>query len=174
LNYGGIGYIIGHELTHALDDQGRKYDENGNVKSWWTNDDIERFHARTERLDLQYNKCQVLNAFVNGRLTLGENIADLGGLEIAYQAFLRTKQANDEKLIDGFTSKQRFFLAAARVWRMKVTDEKILADLKQEPHAPAKYRVNAPLSNMFGFYETFNVKKGDGMYRDERDRVRIW
>ncbi|CAF1167619.1 unnamed protein product [Adineta steineri] len=174
LNYGAIGYVIGHELMHCLDDQGRKYDENGNLHSWWTANDIHEFKSRTKILVEQYNNYEILNTTVNGELTLGENIADLSGLEIAYHAFLRTNQAKENILIDGFTPKERFFLAFARTWRVKLTNEKILLYTKIDPHAPVNYRINGPLSNMMGFYETFNVTRNDAMFREINDRVLIW
>ncbi|UJR10516.1 hypothetical protein I4U23_014719 [Adineta vaga] len=174
LNYGAIGYIIGHELTHSLDDQGRKYDENGNLHSWWTRNDTDEFNLRTDKLIRQYDEYRMLNTSINGQLTLGENIADLGGLEIAYQAFLQTDQAKNDVLIDGLTPKERFFLAFARTWRVKVTNEKALFGIRQDPHAPVDLRINGPLSNMMGFYEIFNVTKGDSMFKDVIDRVIIW
>lgn len=174
LNYGAIGFVVGHELTHAFDDQGRQYDENGNLYSWWTPEDVDAFNSRTKVLVKQFENYRILNTNVNGRLTLGENIADLCGLEVAFQAFLRTKQAKEEVRIDGLTPQQRFFIAVARAWRVKVTDEKLLAQLKSDPHAPAMLRVNGPLSNMIGFYQTFNVTPGDAMYREAKDRVVIW
>lgn len=174
LNYGAIGFVVGHELTHAFDDQGRKYDENGNLHSWWTSDDIDAFNSRTKILVKQFENYRILNTNVNGRLTLGENIADLCGLEVAFQAFLRTKQAKEGVRIDGLTPQERFFIAIARAWRVKVTDEKLLAQLKNDPHAPPILRVNGPLSNMIGFYQTFNVTRDDAMYREAKDRVMIW
>lgn len=174
LNYGAIGYVIGHELTHCFDDQGRKYDENGNLHLWWTSDDINAFNNRTENLIKQYENYEILNHKINGKLTLGENIADLTGLEIAYQAFLRTKQAKDGILINDLTPEQRFFFAFARTWRVKVTNEKFLSDLKQDSHAPAIIRINGPLSNIIGFYDTFNLTKDDAMFREPENRIVIW
>ena len=174
LNYGSIGYAIGHELTHAFDDQGREYDENGNLNSWWLPKDVKAFHSRADMLVKQFENYRLLNTSVNGQLTLGENIADLCGIEVAYQGFSRTKQAKEGSLIDGLTPQQRFFLAAARSWRVKVTDEKLLATLKDDPHSPPIFRINGPLSNMIGFYQTFNVTAGDAMYREAKDRVVIW
>jgi putative endopeptidase len=115
-----------------------------------------------------------LNTHINGRLTLGENIADLCGFQVAYQAFLRTKQAKEGILIDGLTPEQRFFLATARAWRVKMTNEKLLWAIKQDPHAPPLLRINGPLSNLIGFYQTFNVTEGDAMFRKSEDRVLIW
>ena len=174
LNYGGIGYVIGHELTHGFDDQGRKYDENGNLHLWWSPDEIQAFNARTNILTQQFDNYKVLDTNINGKLTLGENIADLGGLEITYQAFLRTRQAKENIPIDGFTPKQRFFLAFGRTWRVKLTKEKLLSNIKEDPHAPAVARINGPLSNMIGFYKLYNVTKDDALFRESKDRVRIW
>jgi putative endopeptidase len=174
LNYGGIGSAIGHELTHGFDDQGRKYDEFGNLRLWWTPEDIHNFYLRTVKLVDQYSAYQILNEHVNGNLTLGENLADLGGLEIAYQAFLQTKQATEGVKIDGLTPNQRFFLAFARAWRVKMTDERRLVHIKEDPHPPEITRINVPLSNMMGFYRTFNVTARDAMFRRAEDRLVIW
>ena len=174
LNYGGIGYAIGHELTHAFDDHGRKYDERGNLCHWWTDEEIETFDARTRILVEQYDAYRFLNVSVNGKLTLGENIADLSGLEVAFEAFSNTEQAKQGVTIDGMTPQQRFFLAVGRAWRAKMTDEKVLFDLKQDPHAPFAARINGPFSNMLSFYRAFNVSQGDGMYREPKDRAVIW
>ena len=174
LNYGGIGSAIGHELTHGFDDQGRKYDEYGNLRLWWTPEDIQNFHLRAVKLVEQYSAHQILNERINGNLTLGENLADLGGLEIAYQAFLQTKQAKEGVMIDGLTPNQRFFLAFARAWRVKMTDARMLVQIKQDPHSPEIVRINVPLSNMMGFYRAFNVTEGDAMFREAGDRLLIW
>jgi putative endopeptidase len=174
INYGAVGYIISHELTHGFDDQGRKYDENGNLHLWWTPQDINEFNARAKLLAQQFDNYQLLNTNVNGLLTLGENIADLGGIEIAYEAFLQTKQAKDGILIDNFTPNQRFFLSFARASRIKMTDAKFFLAVKIDPHAPPIFRVNGPLSNMFEFYQTYNVTQGDKLFRKPSDRVFIW
>ena len=174
LNYGGIGSAIGHELTHGFDDQGRKYDEHGNLRPWWTPKDMENFHLRTEKLVEQFSAHQLLNERINGKLTLGENLADLGGLEIAYQAFLQTKQAKEGVKIDGLTPNQRFFLAYAQAWRVKMTDARTVLQIKQDPHTPELVRINTPLSNMLGFYQAFNVTEGDAMFRKAEDRLLIW
>jgi putative endopeptidase len=174
INYGAVGFIIAHELTHGFDDQGRKYDANGNLRLWWTPKDINEFDSRAKIMVEQYNNYQLLNTNVNGLLTLGENIADLGGLEIAYEAFSQTQQAKNGILIDDLTPKQRFFLGFARASRIKMTDAKLLFMIKIDPHAPAIFRVNGVLSNMMGFYYTFNVTKNDKMFRDNSERVFIW
>lgn len=174
INYGAIGSIIAHELTHGFDDQGRKYDENGNLRSWWTSEDVNQFNFRTKIIIEQFNNYELLSINVNGLLTLGENIADLGGLEIAYEAFLQTEQASMGILIDGFTPQERFFLAFARALRTKLTDAKLRFLIKIDPHAPSIFRVNGPLSNMIGFYQTFNVTENDRMFRERSKRVLIW
>ena len=178
VNYGGIGAAIGHEMTHGFDDQGRKYDKYGNLKDWWTKDDEERFNKRAEVLEKQYDEyVAVDDVHINGKLTLGENIADLGGLSIAYDAFLKTLENNKDsanKKIDGFTPKQRFFLAWAQVWRRNLQKETLLMKIKTDVHSPAKFRTIGPLTNLPIFYEAFDVKPGDTMYRPEKDRVKIW
>ncbi len=175
INYGAIGAVIGHEMTHGFDDQGRQYDQNGNLKDWWTKVDAEKFKAKTQAIVNQYNQYAVLdNLKVNGNLTLGENIADIGGLAIAYQAFKMTEQGKRNEKVDGLTADQRFFLSFAQVWRIKLRDEAIRMRINTDPHSPAMYRVNGPLSNTDAFYIAFNIKPGDKMYRPENERVRIW
>ncbi|CAF0769303.1 unnamed protein product [Adineta steineri] len=174
INYGAMGAVVGHELTHSFDDKGRKYDENGNLFSWWTPEDINEFNSRTKSIVDQYSSFNVSGTSVNGLLSLGENIADLGGLEVAYEAFLQTDQAKAGVLIDGLTPNQRFFLSYARLSRIKRTEASTFTLLKTDEHPPAILRVNAPLSNMKGFYETFNVTKTDEMYREPSKRVLIW
>ncbi len=175
INYGAIGAAIGHEMTHGFDDQGRQYDKDGNLRDWWTPADAEKFKARVQVVIDQYNKFPVLNDLhVNGSLTQGENIADIGGLAIAYQAFKNTPQGKSNVKIDGLTPDQRFFLSFAQVWRMKNRDERARMLINIDPHSPGMYRVNGVLSNMPAFYKAFNIKPGDKMYRDEKDRVKIW
>ncbi|UJR35374.1 hypothetical protein I4U23_028131 [Adineta vaga] len=174
INYGSIGSFIGHEMTHGFDDQGRKYDENGVLNPWWTSEDLNQFSSRTTILVKQFNDYKLFDINVDGLLTLGENLADLGGIEIAYEAFLQTKQAKEGKLIDGLTPNQRFFLSYAKTLRMKMTDERLLALLIVDPHSPAIYRVNGPLSNIMGFYQTFNVTENDKMFRELSIRVNVW
>lgn len=174
INYGAVGCYLAHELTHGFDDQGRQYDSNGHLDRWWTLEDWNAFNARSQVLVEQFSEYRVYGFNLNGFLTLGENIADLGGLEIAYEAFLQTEQAENGELIDGLTPKQRFFFSFARVSRMMMTRGRALAMLKADTHAPPMYRVNGPLSNMFGFYETFNVTEGDRMFREPVKRVAIW
>jgi putative endopeptidase len=174
LNYGSIGYVIAHELTHALDDQGRKYDKQGNVRQWWTSADIDAFNRRAGKLVEQFNNYSIVDMHVNGNLTLGENIADLAGIQIAYQAFQRTQQYNNGVNIDGYTPQQRFFLAYARTWRVKTTDEYLRLQIEHDPHAPSIARVNGPLSNMLPFYRAFHVNEHNHMYRSIEQRVNIW
>ncbi|MDA9554792.1 M13 family metallopeptidase [Pelobium sp.] len=175
INYGAIGAVIGHEMTHGFDDQGRQYDKDGNLKDWWTKEDADKFKTKADVVVNQYNNFSLLdNQHVNGALTLGENLADIGGLAIAYQAFKLTEQGKGETKIDGFTPDQRFFLAFAQVWRIKNRDETLRLRLKTDPHSPEEFRVNGPLSNMPEFYKAFNVKEGSKMYRKPIDRVKVW
>jgi putative endopeptidase len=175
INYGAIGMVIGHEMTHGFDDQGSQYDAEGNMKNWWNNQDGEKFRSKTGGVVSQYSAFTVLdNQHLNGELTLGENLADIGGLAIAYDAFKLTKQGKDTARIDGFTPDQRFFLGFAQVWRLKNTDEILRTRITTDPHSPEMYRVNGPLSNFDPFYAAFNVKEGDKMYIKPEQRSRIW
>jgi len=175
INYGAIGVVIGHEMTHGFDDQGRQYDKDGNLKDWWTKEDADKFKARVKVLIDQYSSFTVLdNLHINGELTQGENLADVGGCMIAYQAFKNTPESKSDTKIDGFTPDQRFFLSLSRVWQMKARDEAIRMSLSSNPHSPAKWRVNGPFSNMPEFYKAFNVKPGDKMYRPDSVRVKVW
>jgi putative endopeptidase len=175
INYGAIGAVIGHEMTHGFDDEGRQFDKEGNLKDWWIADDATKFKAKANVVVDQYNKFTVLNDLkVNGALTLGENLADIGGLAIAYQAFKMTEQGKGDKKIDGFTPDQRFFLSFAQVWRIKNRDETMRMRIQTDPHSPEMYRVNGPLSNMPEFYKAFDVKPGDKMFIAEKDRVKVW
>jgi putative endopeptidase len=176
INYGAIGAVIGHEMTHGFDDQGSQYDKDGNLKDWWTPEDKSKFKAKVQVVVDQYNKYVVLkDLHVNGALTQGENLADIGGLAIAYQAFKNTPQGKaDTGKIDGFTPDQRFFLSFGQVWRIKDRDETMRMRISSDPHSPEMYRVNGPLSNMPAFYKAFNVKPGDKLYRPENERVNVW
>lgn len=175
INYGGIGGVIGHEMTHGFDDQGAKYDADGNLKNWWTEEDEKSFMAKTGVVVEQFNNYTVLDTVhVNGQLTLGENLADLGGLAIAYEAFQKTEQYKKGEKIDGFTPTQRFFLSWAQVWRAKATDETMANRIITDPHSPAEWRTNGPLSNMPEFYEAFNIKQGDKMWRPDSIRAKVW
>jgi len=175
LNYGGIGMVIGHEITHSFDDQGAQYDKVGNVTDWWTKADYEKFKARTQQVLDQYNSFTVLDSVhVKGALTLGENTADLAGIAIAYDAFKMTKEGEDTTKLDGFTPDQRFFISIARIWRVKTTDQFMRMYVNTNPHSPAVWRVNGPLMNFTPFYNAFNVQPGDKMYKPESERIKVW
>src|SRR5690606_18701234 len=175
INYGGIGAVIGHEMTHGFDDQGCQFDAEGNLKNWWTEEDLTKFKSKTQMVVDQYNEYTVLDTVhVNGELTLGENLADLGGLAIAYEAFKKTEQGKSNKTIDGFTPDQRFFLSWAQVWRANTRPEEMAARIVTDPHSPNEWRCNGPLSNMQEFYDAFGVKEGDKMYRPVNKRAKVW
>jgi len=175
INYGGIGGIIGHEIIHGFDDKGRQYDAEGELRNWWTKNDADKFKIRTNQLVIQYNNLTVLDTLhVNGKLTLGENIADLGGLSIAYEAFLKTKQSRLADKIDGFTPNQRFFLSWAQTWRSSQRPEAAAEGVLKDPHSPDKYRTNATLTNISAWYRAFNIRPGDKMYKKPEDRTQIW
>ncbi len=175
VNYGAIGMVIGHEMTHGFDDQGAQYDEKGNMKNWWGQQDLTNFKAKTTAVVNQYNGYKMFDSLhVKGDLTLGENLADIGGLAIAYDAFKMTKQGQGAEKIDGFTPDQRFFLGYAQVWRLKDRDENMRVRLNTDPHSPEMFRVNGPASNFDPFYAAFNVKEGDKMYIKPADRAHIW
>ncbi|UEG49794.1 M13 family metallopeptidase [Ferruginibacter lapsinanis] len=174
-NYGGIGATIGHEMTHGFDDEGRKYDAEGNLNDWWTNLDAEKFKEKTEKIIAQFDSLTVLDTIhVNGKLTSGENIADLGGLNIAYDAFKKTAQGRSNKKIDGFTPDQRFFLSWSHAWRSKILPETAARYIIIDVHAPNEHRANEPLRNIDAFYKAFDIKPGDKMYKPEKDRIKIW
>jgi putative endopeptidase len=175
INYGGIGMVIGHELTHAFDDQGAQFDKDGNVKNWWTKEDYTRFKAKTQQVIDLYSTFTVLDTVhVKGALTVGENTADNGGVAIAYDAFKLTQQGQDSVKIDGYTPDQRFFLSVARIWRVKTRDEFLRTYVNTNPHSPAMWRVNGPLMNFVPFYAAFNVQPGEKNYRSEEERIKIW
>jgi putative endopeptidase len=176
VNYGGIGAVIGHEISHGFDDQGAKYDKDGNLKNWWTEDDTRKFETKTTMVVNQFNGYTVLDTLhVNGKLTLGENIADLGGLSVAYDAFKTySPQGKSDGTIDGFTADQRFFLSWAQVWRAKMRPEAQANQIQTDPHSPGKFRCNGPLTNLVEFYNVFGVKQGDKMWRPEVERAKIW
>jgi putative endopeptidase len=175
LNYGGIGMVIGHEITHSFDDQGAQYDKVGNVTNWWTKSDYEKFKERTQKVIDQYNSFTVLDSMhLKGALTVGENTADIAGVAIAYDAFKLTAQGQDTTKLDGFTPDQRFFISVARIWRVKTRDEFLRMYVNTNPHAPAKWRVNGPLMNFTPFYKAFNVQEGDKMYKPESERIVVW
>jgi len=175
LNYGGIGMVIGHEMTHGFDDQGAQYDKEGNLRNWWTKEDYEKFKAKGEQVIALYNSFVVLDSLhVNGRLTQGENTADIGGIAISYDAFKLTKEGQDTTRIDGYTPDQRFFLSFAQTWRKKVTDAALIKQVNTDPHSPGLYRVLGPLENFTPFSEAFDVKQGDKMFVPEENRITIW
>ena len=175
INYGAIGMVIGHEMTHLFDDQGRQYDAEGNLRDWWTKTDADKFKAKAQVVVNQYNGYTVLdNLHLNGRLTLGENLADLGGITLAYEAFKLTDEGKSTKKIDGFTPDQRFFLGYAQVWREKVRPEAERTGVQVDPHSPGKYRVNGPLSNFEPFYKAFDVKPGQKLYKPQTAMAKVW
>ncbi len=175
VNYGGIGAVIGHEMTHGFDDQGRQFAADGNLKNWWTKEDATKFTAKAGEVIEQYNGFTVLDTIhVNGKLTLGENLADLGGLNIAYEAFSKTEQFKKGKKIDGFTPTQRFFLSWAQVWRSNALPETQAQLIITDPHSPGMHRANGPIVNMDSWYKAFKVKKDNMMYKEEDMRTKIW
>jgi len=174
-NYGAIGVVIGHEMTHGFDDQGRQYDANGNMKDWWTANDAQQFNERADLYANFFSNIKVLpDLNANGRFTLGENLADHGGLQVAYNAFKNATKGKKQKTIDGFTPDQRFFLAYAGVWAQNITDQEIRNRVKRDPHALGKWRVDGALPHIDAWYKAFNVKAGDKMYLPESQRLQLW
>jgi putative endopeptidase len=175
INYGGIGAVIGHEMSHGFDDNGSKYDADGTLRNWWTDEDRAKFDAKTKALTKQYDDYTVLDSLhVNGKLTLGENIGDLGGLNVAYEAFKMTQQGKSNKKIDGFTPDQRFFLSWAQVWRGNILPQSAAELIVTDPHSPGPFRtIGAPV-NMDAWYSAFGIKEGDKLYKKSTDRIRIW
>ncbi|MGE5680899.1 MAG: M13 family metallopeptidase, partial [Bacillota bacterium] len=175
LNYGAMGAVIGHEITHGFDDEGRQYDEQGNVKDWWTKEDGKKFDEKAAIVAKQYeNFYPVEGMHLNGSFTNGENIADLGGLTVALTAFKKTEQYKNRQKIDGFTPEQRFFLSWAQVWKNNIREEALKLRINTDPHSPGKYRVIGPLSNMPEFWDAFSIKPGDSMYKEKELQVKIW
>jgi len=175
VNYGGIGAVIGHEISHGFDDQGAQYDGNGNLRDWWTTSDHKNFKAKTTALVNQYNAFEPLPGYhVNGELTLGENIADNSGLAIAAKAYHISLKGKKAPVIDGMTGDQRLYAGWAQVWRSKMREQQQIVQVKTDPHSPGQYRANGTLRNQPGFYEAFKVKQGDKMYLAPNDRVIIW
>ena len=176
VNYGGIGAVIGHEISHAFDDSGARFDGDGNVNNWWTSEDLEEFEKRGKALADQYSSIEVLDSvYVNGPFTLGENIGDLGGVLGAYDGLqLYFKENGRPDNIDGFTPEQRFFMSWATVWRTLVRDEALRTQINTDPHSPGHIRATQPLKNIDAFYEAFDIKEGDAMYLPPEERVRIW
>jgi putative endopeptidase len=174
-NYGAIGITIGHEIGHGFDDQGSKYDGDGNLKSWWTDEDRANFEERTKGLIDQFSKFEALpGLFVNGEFTLGENIGDLGGTAIALKAYRMSLKGKESPVIDGFTGEERFFLGMAQSSRIKWREQLIELLIKSDPHSPDVFRINGVVPNVDDFYETYNVQEGDALYRPAEERVRIW
>jgi putative endopeptidase len=175
INYGGIAAVIGHEMSHGFDDSGSQYDNDGTLRNWWTPEDLSKFKAKTVQLGAQFDQYTVVDTIhVNGKFTMGENIGDLGGLNIAYEAFKMTKQGQSKKKIDGLTPDQRFFLAWAQVWRGASRPEMAAQMIKTDPHSPGQYRTIGTPVNMDAWYEAFNVKPGDKLYKKPEDRIKIW
>lgn len=174
-NYGAIGVVIGHEMTHGFDDQGSQFDKDGNFANWWTEADKEKFESLTSGLAEQFDNIIVLgDTHANGRFTLGENIADQGGLRVAYTAYHNSLGDSEGKVIDGFTPDQRFYLSYANVWAGNIRDEEILLRTKTDPHSLGRWRVNGSLRNIEPFFKAFNIKDGDAMYLAPDKRVIIW
>ncbi len=175
LNYGGIGAVIGHEISHAFDDQGSKYDGDGNLNNWWTDDDRTAFSELTSKLVDQFAEFEPLPGKpVNGELTLGENIADLSGLSIAFKAFQYSQQDKPPENVAGWTPEQLFFVGWSRVWQRKYRDAEMVKRLLTDPHSPSRYRANGPVTNIEAFYEAFDVTEGDQLYRSPESRIQIW
>jgi len=175
VNYGGIGGVIGHEMGHGFDDQGAKSDGDGVLRNWWTEKDLEEFKLRTGKLAAQFSEFEPLpGEHIDGELTLGENIGDLGGLTIAHRAYKLSLNGQEAPIIDGFKGEERFFMGWAQVWAYKYREEALSNRLKTDPHSPATYRGNGTVMNMPEFMNAYDVKQGDGMYRKPEDRVKIW
>lgn len=175
VNYGAIGAVIGHEISHGFDDQGSQYDGNGNLRNWWTEQDNKNFSAKSKMLVEQYNAYSPIAGYhINGELTLGENIADNSGLAVAYQAYKISLGGKPAPVLNGMTGAQRFYSGFAQVWRGKMRDQRMIAYLKSDPHSPAEFRANGTLKNQPGFYEAFGVKEGDKMYLAPNKRVIMW
>ena len=174
VNYGGIGVVIGHEMTHGFDDQGCKYDEKGNLNNWWTEEDAVKFGERTQQLVKLFNEFELRGNHINGELTLGENIADLGGLNIAWDAYQLTDEAKANQSIDGFTPAQRFFISYGTIWRNNIRDKALERRIKEDVHSPAEARVNRTLGSMPHFYEAFEILPENKMYIAPEERAAIW
>lgn len=176
VNYGAIGVVIGHEMTHGFDDQGRNYDKDGNLKDWWTETDSKNFEERTKVLVNHFNRIEVLpGVFANGTFTLGENIADNGGVNVSYVAMQKAiKEGSIQKVMDGFTAEQRFFIAYAGVWAGNIRDEEIIRRTKEDPHSLGKWRVNGTLPHIPAFIKAFDVKEGNSMYLTAELQAAIW
>ncbi|MEE8295019.1 MAG: M13 family metallopeptidase, partial [Sphingomonadales bacterium] len=175
VNYGGIGAVIGHEIGHAFDDSGRRFDGDGNLRDWWTPEDAEKFEAAAAQLVAQYDGFEPLEGLnVNGQLTLGENIGDLTGVTLAYKAYKMSLNGEEAPVINGLTGDQRFFIGFAQIWRNKFREEALRNQVLTDPHSPSQYRTNGTLANFTPFYDAFGIVEGDGMFLAEEDRVKIW
>lgn len=175
VNYGGIGAVIGHEISHGFDDQGSKYDGDGNLENWFTDSDLNAFRELSGQLVNQYESYTVLgDKPLNGRLTLGENIADLSGMAISYKAYILSLEGKEAPVIDGFTGPQRFFLGWSQIWRRLYRDADLVRRLVIDPHSPSQFRANGPVINFNPFYEAFDVKEGDKLFKQPDDRIQIW
>ena len=174
VNYGAIGAIIGHEMTHGFDNMGRMFDEKGNLNNWWTEEDDAKFTECTKQLVKLFDEFELRGHHINGELTLGENIADLGGLNVAWDAYQMTDEAKANKPIDGFTPAQRFFISYGTVWRTNIRDKALERKLKEDVHSPAEARVNCALRSMSHFYEAFDIPEGSKMYIALEERAAIW
>ena len=175
VNYGGIGVVIGHEMSHGFDDQGRLFDKDGNMSDWWTAEDAEKFNAKAQVLVTQFDEVEIAPGLhANGKLSLGENIGDHGGLSISYTAMLNANAGKDIGLIDGFTPEQRFYLSYGAIWAQNITEEEKARLTKLDVHSLAENRVNVSLKNFGTFFDAFGIKEGDPMWRPESERVHIW
>jgi putative endopeptidase len=175
VNYGGMGAVIGHEITHGFDDRGSQFDPDGNLRNWWTESSRTEFERRADLIVRQYSAYVVIDSLtINGKLTIGENIADLGGLTIAYTALQRALEGKPRPVIDGFTPEQRFFLAWAQIWRRTVRPEALRLQVKTDSHSPARFRVHGPLANLREFQEAFGCGEGAGFLRTANERITIW
>ena len=174
-NYGGIGAVIGHEISHGFDDQGSQYDGDGNLRMWWTKEDRAKFEALGAKLAAQYDQYEPVKGYkLNGKFTLGENIGDLGGLTVAHKAYLLSLAGKEAPVIDGYTGDQRFFLGWAQVWRRKYREENLLTRIKTDPHSPSEFRANGTAVNLPSFHTAFGTKEGDKMFKPEAERIIIW
>ena len=175
VNYGGIGVVISHEMTHGFDDQGRNFDKDGNMVNWWTDADAEAFNAKARILVDQFNAVEILPGLhANGALCLGENIADQGGLRIAYTAMQNSFNGETPEPVDGFSAEQRFYISYATLWAQNITDEEKARLTRLDVHSLGEYRVNVTLRNLQTFFDAFGIEAGDGMFLPEEDRVIIW
>jgi putative endopeptidase len=175
VNYGAIGAVIGHEMGHGFDDQGSKSDARGVQQNWWTDEDRRRFEGRAARLAEQYSAYEAVpGTFIDGRFTLGENIGDLGGVNIAYHAYRASLAGKEAPVMDGLTGDQRFFLAYAQLWRARFREEVVLARLKADPHSPSEYRTNGVVRNVDAWYEAFDVGEDAALYLSPEERISIW